>query len=163
MQHGIIVLRSTILFNTMVLTFASSSEPASQEVVPLLLKQAELALLGLVASLNQALQSLLASRVLLPGNNAALLSLHQVLACQPTTCVLGRSVVDLSLCPYSGGALARAARAARSRGRVGRGGVGGRRVGRGCISRRRVGRRRVGRRRVGRGCVGRGGIARRGV
>ena len=60
-------------------------------------KKLECTLLGLVARLQQALQRLLAGRVLLAADNATLLGLHEVLLCQPTTGVLGRSVVDLCL------------------------------------------------------------------
>ena len=63
----------------------------------LLAKKLERALLRLEARLNQALQRLLARRVLLAANNAPLLRLHEVLAREPTARVLGRAVKDLCL------------------------------------------------------------------
>ena len=63
----------------------------------LLAKELERPLLGLVARLAQARQSLLPSRVLPATNNATLLGLHQILPGQPTTRVLGGSVVHLGL------------------------------------------------------------------
>ena len=62
----------------------------------------ETSLLGLVARLDQALQGLLARRVLLAADNASLLGLHQVLLLQPTAGVLGRAVVDLGLGAHRG-------------------------------------------------------------
>ena len=63
----------------------------------LLLKELEGALLGHVARLLELLESLEARSVLLLGNDATLLGLHEVLLGQATGSVLGRSVPDLGL------------------------------------------------------------------
>ncbi len=60
-------------------------------------KKLEASLLGLVASLVQALQGLLARRVLLAADNAPFLRLHQVLLGEAAAGVLGSAVVDLGL------------------------------------------------------------------
>ena len=61
------------------------------------LEQLEASLFGLVAGLLQALQGLLACRVLLAADNAPLLGLHEVLLGEAAAGVLGGSVVDLGL------------------------------------------------------------------
>ena len=66
----------------------------------LFLKQLERPLLRLVSRLSEALQCLLARRMLPPGNNTPLLRLHQVLAGQPTARVLRRPMPYLSLCTH---------------------------------------------------------------
>jgi hypothetical protein len=84
----------------------------------LLLKKRELALLRLEARLHEVLKSLSARRVLLARNNAPLLRLHKVLACEATARVLGRTVIDLGLRAHRRHAatlLARAAYRARTR------------------------------------------------
>ena len=62
-----------------------------------LAEQRELALLGREAQCTEALDGLQASCVLLPGNNAAALSHHQVALLQTTRRVLCSSVVNLCL------------------------------------------------------------------
>jgi len=74
--------------------------PLFEEITALFLEQLECALLRLIARLCEALQRLLARRMLLLGNNAPLLRLHQVLARQPTARVLRRAVIDLRLCAH---------------------------------------------------------------
>ena len=74
-------------------------------VVPfasLLAEQSKLSLLGLEAGLVQALQGLLARRMLLAADNAPLLRLHEILARQATARVLGRAVENLRLCSDRG-------------------------------------------------------------
>ena len=61
------------------------------------MKQLECAALGLVARLVQARERLLAQRVLLLGYDAALASLHQILALEAAARVLGRAVPHLRL------------------------------------------------------------------
>lgn len=61
------------------------------------MEQLERPLLRLVTRLVQARQRLLAQRVLLLGNDAALASLHQILALEATARVLGRAVPHLRL------------------------------------------------------------------
>lgn len=63
----------------------------------LLLKELEGALLGNIASLLELAESLEARGVLLLGNNATLLGLHQILLGQATGSVLGRTVPNLRL------------------------------------------------------------------
>jgi hypothetical protein len=68
----------------------------------LLLKELERALLGDIARLLELLDRLLARGVLLLGNDATLLGLHQVLLGQATGSVLGRAVPHLRLGANSG-------------------------------------------------------------
>jgi len=68
----------------------------------LLFEQLERALLGDIARLLELLDRLLARGVLLLGNDAALLGLHQVLLGQATGSVLGRAVPHLRLGANSG-------------------------------------------------------------
>ena len=67
------------------------------KITALFLEELECSLLCLVTRLSEALQGLLACRMLSPGNNAPLLCLHQVLARQATAGVLGRTVIHLRL------------------------------------------------------------------
>jgi len=66
----------------------------------LLLKELKRALLGNIARLLQLLQRLLASRVLLLADDAALASLHEIALCQAAGRVLGRAMPDLGLRSY---------------------------------------------------------------
>jgi hypothetical protein len=68
----------------------------------LFLKEFERALFCLVARLCKALQGLLTGGVLLSGNNAPLLCLHQILASQAATGVLRLSMPHLRLCSHGG-------------------------------------------------------------
>ena len=61
------------------------------------LEQLEGALLGLVASLDEILERLLAERVLLLADNATLLGLHEVGLHQAAGRVLGRAMEDHGL------------------------------------------------------------------
>ena len=62
-----------------------------------LVKELEGALLRLEALSEQLLDGLLSSGVLLLGNDATLLGLHQILLSEATGSVLGGSVIDLRL------------------------------------------------------------------
>ena len=68
----------------------------------LLAEELERTLLRLETGLPQTRQSLLARRMLLTRDNAPLLRLHQILACEAATCVLRLSVVHLRLGSYRG-------------------------------------------------------------
>jgi len=68
----------------------------------LLLEQLESSLLSNIASLAELLECLLASSVLLLAHNAALASLHEVLAGEAAGRVLGSAMPDLCLCANRG-------------------------------------------------------------
>jgi len=69
-----------------------------QSLFKLLLKKLERALLSDIARLTKTSKSLLARRVLLLGNNAALAGLHKIPLRQAAGRVLGRTVPNLGLC-----------------------------------------------------------------
>ena len=65
--------------------------------IHLLLEELEGSLLGLEARLVKSLNSPQADRVLLSADDATLLGLHQILACQTSGGVSRSAVPDLSL------------------------------------------------------------------